>query len=352
MNRLGQIYCVERKTGVIVGMNALEQLLQELNTPGRPVIIKNGSQLQINPAIAQGGKVQIGPLPVAAAAVPLAAAPLAAAPLAAAPLAAAPLAAPIPPSAGMVRVAAALQARQQQAAAAPQPVAAAATGAPPPPPQPVAVPATGAPPPPPQPVAAAATAAPQLLAAAPQPVAAAAAPQPVAAAAAPQPVAAVGAAGVGLLPQVPVPQPVAAAPQPVAAAPQPVAAAPQPAAEPQTDFNIRVAAYAALPVKEQNLQDKENNLIAQAEQIRNDAIQNMRELTAKHGVGSQVAKDALRNSERINREFLEYHDKILREREERVAKIQAAPKKTGWFWGGRKTGRKRRLTRHRRSRRR
>ena len=337
-------------------MNALEQLLQELNTPGRPVIIKNGSQLQINPAIAQGGKVQIGPLPVAAAAVPLAAAPLAAAPLAAAPLAAAPLAAPIPPSAGMVRVAAALQARQQQAAAAPQPVAAAATGAPPPPPQPVAVPATGAPPPPPQPVAAAATAAPQLLAAAPQPVAAAAAPQPVAAAAAPQPVAAaaapqpvaaaaapqpvaaVGAAGVGLLPQVPVPQP--------------VAAAPQPAAEPQTDFNIRVAAYAALPVKEQNLQDKENNLIAQAEQIRNDAIQNMRELTAKHGVGSQVAKDALRNSERINREFLEYHDKILREREERVAKIQAAPKKTGWFWGGRKTGRKRRLTRHRRSRRR
>ena len=341
MNRLGQIYCVERKTGVIVGMNALEQLLQELNTPGRPVIIKNGSQLQINPAIAQGGKVQIGPLPVAAAAVPLAAAPLAAAPLAAAPLAAAPLAAPIPPSAGMVRVAAALQARQQQAAAAPQPVAAAATGAPPPPPQPVAAAATAAPQllaAAPQPVAAAAAPQPVAAAAAPQPVAAAAAPQPVAAAAAPQPVAAVGAAGVGLLPQVPVPQP--------------VAAAPQPAAEPQTDFNIRVAAYAALPVKEQNLQDKENNLIAQAEQIRNDAIQNMRELTAKHGVGSQVAKDALRNSERINREFLEYHDKILREREERVAKIQAAPKKTGWFWGGRKTGRKRRLTRHRRSRRR
>ena len=463
MNRLGQIYCVERKTGVIVGMDALEQLLQELNTPGRPVIIKNGSQLQINPAIAQGGKVQIGPLPVAAAAVPLAAAPLAAAPQAAAPLPAAPLAAAqIPPSSGMVRVAAALQARRQQAAAAPQ----AATAAP----QPVAAalqPVAAAPQAAaaaPQPVAAAAvlqpavatavplpaaaTTAPQLVAAAPQLAAAAAVPQPAAptavplsaaATTAPQPIsgtsidegkvrrilgiledderyrqmnnlsqgelayytsenprnfqdytvwkqaaaapqAAVGAAGVGPLGQAPVPQPgAAAAPAAAAAAaaapaprkqrlqqtPQQLAPAPQPAASglfsflrwgqasPPSQLPAAVVPQAKpLPAEEMRRQRQEDLMIEKAEEKYRIAITTAANYAKQFGASWQgtIDAEAIANDYKRELEILEAN--TLDERRERVAKIQAAPIKRGWFSGGRKTGRKRRLTRHRRSRRR
>jgi vacuolar-type H+-ATPase subunit H len=106
-------------------------------------------------------------------------------------------------------------------------------------------------------------------------------------------------------------------------------------------------------VEEKNRQDQEDLEIEQAEQIFSNANKKAAELALTHGSAAQVTKEELIRAQRFYKELEVFRDRILRERQKRVAAIQAAAnKKSGWWWGGRKTGRKRRLTRHRRSRRR